>query len=137
MSLSFISFDGIDTPSKQVVHLSEDSKIHAVDLVMRITGHNRNYSAEILRRLEKNDTFDSSKFILRISDGSRGHPNKLLTFQDAIELVMVLPGQIAKAIRAQFANVITQYMLRHLGSKNPADVENEVILLIRHFIDPI
>ena len=37
----------------------------------------------------------------------------ILTFEHAIELVMVLPGKIAKALqetRAQFADIIRPYM---------------------------
>ncbi len=33
-----------------------------------------------------------------------------MTFQDAIELIMVLPGKVAKETRAQFANIIRRYM---------------------------
>ena len=39
-----------------------------------------------------------------------GHATKLLTFQHAIELVMVLPGKLAKETRTKFADVITRYM---------------------------
>ena len=39
-----------------------------------------------------------------------GQSTKLLTFQHAIELVMVLPGKVAKETRTQFANVIRRYM---------------------------
>jgi len=35
---------------------------------------------------------------------------KLLTFQHAIELVMVLPGKSAKKNRTKFAVVLTRYM---------------------------
>jgi hypothetical protein len=35
---------------------------------------------------------------------------KLVTFQDAIELVMVLPGKVAKETRTQFASIIQRYM---------------------------
>ena len=53
--------------------------------------------------------FDSKKIIERQLN-SRGHKTKLLTFQDAIELVMVLPGQTAIAIRQQFARIIREYI---------------------------
>ena len=39
-----------------------------------------------------------------------GHATKLLSFQDAIELIMVLPGKMAKETRAKFADVLTRYM---------------------------
>jgi hypothetical protein len=52
--------------------------------------------------------FDPSKFIER--QLHPGFATKLLTFQDAIEFVMVLPGQTAMAVRQQFARIIRQYM---------------------------
>jgi len=39
-----------------------------------------------------------------------GHPTKLLTPQDGIELIMVLPGKMAKETRGKFANVLQRYM---------------------------
>ena len=39
-----------------------------------------------------------------------GYPTKLLSFQDAIELIMVLPGKMAKETRTKFADVLTRYM---------------------------
>jgi len=38
-----------------------------------------------------------------------GH-TKLVSFQNAIELVMVLPGRVAKETRTQFANIIKRYL---------------------------
>ena len=34
----------------------------------------------------------------------------MVTFQDALQLVMVLPGKIATQTRAQFAHILTRYM---------------------------
>ncbi len=53
--------------------------------------------------------FDSKKIIERQLN-PRGHKTKLLTFQDAIEFVMVLPGQTAMAVRQQFARIIREYI---------------------------
>ena len=42
---------------------------------------------------------------------TRGGPKtKLVSFQDAIELVMVLPGHKAKETRTQFSDIIKRYM---------------------------
>lgn len=42
---------------------------------------------------------------------SHGGPKtKLVTFKDSIQLVMVLPGKVAKETRAQFASIIERYM---------------------------
>jgi hypothetical protein len=35
---------------------------------------------------------------------------KLLTFQNAVELIMVLPGHVAKEIRMQFSSIIQRYL---------------------------
>lgn len=52
-------------------------------------------------------SFSSSKFIERQLHA--GYPTKLLTIDDAISFLMVLPGEIAKSTRAQFANIIRKY----------------------------
>ena len=54
--------------------------------------------------------FDSKKIILRQLSTRGGPPTKLITFQDAIEFVMVLPGQTAMAVRQQFARIIREYI---------------------------
>jgi hypothetical protein len=62
---------------------------------------------QVIRRLSA-DVFDPSKFIER--QLHPGFTTKLLTFQDAIEFVMVLPGQTAMAVRQQFARIIREYI---------------------------
>ena len=43
---------------------------------------------------------------------SSGHEATVISFTDAIELIMVLPGKIAKTLRANFVKIICQYMSR-------------------------
>ena len=62
---------------------------------------------QVIRRLSA-DVFDPSKFIER--QLHPGFTTKLLTFQDAIEFVMVLPGQTAMSVRQQFARIIREYI---------------------------
>lgn len=69
---------------------------------------------QVLRRLDDSN-FDTSKFIERQMSTTGGRPTKLLKFQDAIELVMVLPGKIAKTTRAQFKTIIQRYMAGDLS----------------------
>ena len=75
---------------------------------MVVTGKNRDDAGKVLRRLT-DDIFQSDKMSERPSDNG-GHPTKLLTFQNALELVMVLPGRIAKETRTQFAGIIQRYL---------------------------
>jgi hypothetical protein len=54
--------------------------------------------------------FDSKKFIERRLSERGGPMTKLVSFEDAIQLVMVLPGETAKETRTQFADIIRRYM---------------------------
>jgi hypothetical protein len=100
---SFADIVQWNDPSKRnTVRISDDNLVNAVDLVMTTLGKNRNESNEVLRDL-KQSVFDKEKFIVR----SRG---RWLTFEDAIELIMVLPGKPAKHVRKQCANIIVRYL---------------------------
>jgi hypothetical protein len=57
-----------------------------------------------------NDVFPSEKMIERQLSTHGGPKTKLVSFRDAIKLVMVLPGKIAKETRAQFASIIERYL---------------------------
>ena len=48
--------------------------------------------------------------IERNTGGTGNSRTKLVTFKDAIQLTMVLPGEMAKETRAQFASIIQRYM---------------------------
>jgi hypothetical protein len=75
---------------------------------MVVTGKERDYAGQILRTLS-NDIFQSGKFIERQVSNRGGHRTKLLNMDDAISLVMVLPGDNAKGIRQQFARIIRRH----------------------------
>lgn len=62
-----------------------------------------------MRRLPEN-VFPSIKFIERKLPGKGCGHTKLVSFKDAIELIMVLPGKLAQETRAQFANIIQRYL---------------------------
>ena len=62
---------------------------------------------QVIRRIPP-DIFNPSKFIER--QLHPGFATKLLTFEDAIEFVMVLPGQTALAVRQQFARILRRYI---------------------------
>ena len=64
---------------------------------------------QVIIRIPDN-TFDSSKFVERQLSGRGGPKTKLLSFNDALELIMVLPGDVARETRVQFAEILKRYM---------------------------
>jgi len=63
---------------------------------------------QTIARIPDSD-FDSSKIIERQLSSRGGPKTKLLSFKDAVEFIMVLPGEFAKGVRKQFADIITRY----------------------------
>ena len=102
-----LSFDEI-IPGNGV-RVTSDNMIYAVDLTMVITGGNRNYAGQILRRLPE-EMFLSCKLHERSTGGFGNGRTKLVTFNDALELIMVLPGKMAKEMRVKFADIIKRYL---------------------------
>jgi hypothetical protein len=84
------------------VRVNKDGLADLVDLVMVATGKNCNDSNEVLRDL-KPSLFDKEK--IRIDNKRR-----YVTLKDAITLIMVLPGKMAKELRSQFADIIENYI---------------------------
>ena len=104
-----LSFETVVKDRDATVRITDDNLIYAVDLVMVVTGKDANQSAEVLRRLSP-DVYPQSKMLYRVLCAHNGAKTKLVSFKDALELIMVLPGKIAKETRAQFADVIHRYM---------------------------
>jgi hypothetical protein len=103
-----ISFAEIVDRRESTVRITSDEMIYVVDLVMAVTGKDRDMAGNVIRRLP-DQIFKSSNFVERRNPRG-GHPTKLIIFKDAIELIMVLPGKTAKNIRKQFAGIITRYL---------------------------
>ena len=74
-----------------------------------MSGKNKDDAGKTIRNIP-NDIFQSEKFTDRQLSKRGGYPTKLISFQDAIELAMVLPGKIAKETRVKFANIIRRYL---------------------------
>ena len=104
-----ISFEEIIEGRDSSVRVTEDGLIFAVDLAVAVTGKSRDEAGMAIRRIPE-EVFPSNKMIERSLPGKGNGRTRLLTFQDAIELIMVLPGKVAKETRAQFANIIRRYM---------------------------
>ena len=80
-----------------------------IDLIMAITGKNRDDAGKALRRVPE-ELFSSDQMSERKLPGKGNSKVKLVSVQNAIQLVMVLPGKFAKDVRSQFAQILTRYM---------------------------
>ena len=91
------------------VRVTEDGLLYAVDLVMVMSGKDRNNSGRDLRDLS-DAVFQSTNFVDRQISNHGGHKTKLVSFENALELIMVLPGKVAKETRKAFASIIHRYL---------------------------
>ena len=104
-----ISFAEIVKDRKSTVRVTDDDMLYAVDLVIVMTGNKRDYAGHILRDLSE-DLFPSGHFVERKTPGKGNAHTKLVGFKHAIELVMVLSGDIARTTRLRFADILRGYM---------------------------
>ncbi len=103
------SFSEIVHGRESSVRVTDDGLLYAVDLAMVVTGKDRDHAGQALRSIS-NDIFHSLKYHERQLSTRGGPKTKLVSFQHAIELVMVLPGKVAKETRVQFAEIIKRYI---------------------------
>ena len=99
------------------VRVTDDGLADLVDLVMVVTGKNCNHSNELLRNLS-HSLFDNENFVMR-------NQRRYVTLKDAIKLIMVLPGKMAKEMRSQFAEIIEDYIKNNMG---PFPASNEQLV---------
>ncbi len=104
-----ISFAEIVQGRDATVRVTPDGLLYAVDLVVVITGQTRHQAAKTLRFIPEN-IFLGEKISLKKVENNKGKETKVISFPDAIELVMILPGRIAKETRTQFADIIRRYL---------------------------
>lgn len=91
------------------VTVTEDGMLYAVELVMVVNGCNRVAANHTLSRI-KEEHFSCSKLSIKRMPGKGNGHCKLVTFENAIELLMALPGEGAKEYRSKFAEVIKRYL---------------------------
>ena len=100
--MPMLSFAEIVQGRDSSVRVTDDGLMDVVDTIMAVTGKNCNDSNETFRDL-KPSLFDKEKVLTR-------DRRRYVTLKDAITLIMVLPGKIAKEIRSQFADIIEDYI---------------------------
>lgn len=105
--MTTISFQEL-VPGSEGVRITEDNLLWAVDLTMVVTGKNRDEAGGALRRLT-DDIFESSKMLETHLAANGGKKTKLVTFDHALELVMVLPGKMAKEFRVKACDILKRY----------------------------
>jgi hypothetical protein len=105
----FFSFAEVVQGRNATVRVTEDGFLFAVELNMVVSGKDRNNAGRDLRNLS-NEEFSHQKFRERRLPGKGNCHTKLVSFENAIELIMVLPGKQAKHIRKQLANIIVRYL---------------------------
>lgn len=104
--MAFISFDAIAPGSSVSVY--DKNMVDGVELTMVVTKSERDTANKQLKRL-KPEIFNPDKLSVLKLPGKGNLSTKILHFKDAIELVMVLPGQAAKEFRRNVADIITRY----------------------------
>jgi hypothetical protein len=90
------------------VRMTNDGFLYAVDLAMVVTGHSRDQAEFALQWLPGSSNNKTIKLIDRPAIG--GSSYKIITFEHAIELVMILPCEADKETRIKFANVIRRHL---------------------------
>ena len=89
------------------VRMTKDLQFHAIDLIQTVCSTSRNYAGLILRRIVAAKQFFESD-ITYVVCGVRKMP--LVSFNQAIKLLMVLPGVKANAGRGKFAQVVHAFI---------------------------
>jgi hypothetical protein len=100
--------------------------IYAVDLVKIMANVSGNTAARTIRNL-KEDIFPSCKFTERQISNQGGYNTKLISFENALELVMVIPGAFTKKTRTNFKKIIMHYMKKDKTSTSETCINGTTI----------
>jgi hypothetical protein len=108
--MSEIDITDIFNNGARVIRMTSDDppKASCVDFVMAVTGQDSNNSNRLMKRLQEDDTPYWSNLKKHQFSGPGQKPNYVLSASEAIELLMVLPGKVAKQFRRECAKLITR-----------------------------
>ena len=110
-AMSRISFKSI-IPNAGDVRMTDIDGVQylwAVDLAMAVTGKNRKDAGEMLGDL-KAHLFDKGRFVVKRLPGNGKWGVRLVTIKDALELVMMLPGSVARSVRSGLCQILTRHL---------------------------
>jgi hypothetical protein len=105
--MPILSFEAI--VSNGHVTVTDDGLIHVTELTMVMTQKNKNDANEAIRNLN-DSSFKKEYFLVRSMPGRGNGRTKLVTLENAIKLVMVLPGEKTKMFRTQIASILGRYL---------------------------
>ena len=109
--MMLISFDEIIKGRNASIQVTSDGLLAVVELTKLIRGKTSNSDASsVLQRIVQDKLFPESKFKRITIPGSGNFQKRFVTLQDAIELIMVLPGKEATRVRKHFADIIARYL---------------------------
>lgn len=107
-AITAISFADIINGRESSVRVTPDGFIYAVDLVMVVSWLERNQAGLSLRRIMDKNLL-SINLIERNTGGKGNSRTQLVNLKDALQLIMVLPGEMAKALRVQISEIMTDF----------------------------
>ena len=90
------------------VRVTEDGLLWATDLTMVVTGKSRDDAGKALRRLT-NEIFNTDNLTYTHLAENGGQKTTLVSFDHAMELVMVLPGKMAKQFRVDACEILKRF----------------------------
>jgi hypothetical protein len=104
-----ISFEEIIHGRDSTVRYTHDNYIYAVDFVMVVTALQRDQAGLSLRRVIAKNLL-SIQMIERNTGGKGNGKTQLISLRDALQLIMLLPGETAKAVRLEMAQIMTRVL---------------------------
>ena len=104
-----ISFDEIVKERDATVRVTDDDLLYAVDLVMVMNGSERDQAGLTLRRLS-DDVLRKINLIQRRTPGKGNAQTKLISYEHAISLIMIIPGAIVTELRLAFVDILNRYI---------------------------
>ena len=110
MSLAkHVSFAEVVQGRESTVRITDDKLVFAIDLAIVVSGKSRNEAGMAIRRISET-AMSSINMIERKIPGTGTSKTKLVTLDDALKLVMMLPVKVSYETRTKINDIIRRYM---------------------------